>query len=53
MRAGVRVDASPPLQTARRRLADSLVTLPWEGLKLSHGDPAIPTTVLTAQPIRR
>jgi nicotinate phosphoribosyltransferase len=48
VRAGVRVGEAPTVQASRKRLADSLITLPWEGLKLSHGDPAIPTTVLTA-----
>ena len=46
VRAGARVDPPAALRAARDRLAASLVTLPWEGLKLSHGDPAIPTTVL-------
>ncbi len=31
------------LATARERVASGLRSLPWEGLKLSHGDPAIPT----------
>ncbi|MCP9620649.1 nicotinate phosphoribosyltransferase [Nocardia otitidiscaviarum] len=31
---------------SRERLAKALVSLPWEGLKLSVGDPAIPTTFL-------
>ncbi len=46
LRAGVRVDPPSALQVARDRLSHALVTLPWEGLKLSQGDPAIPTTVL-------
>ena len=46
MRGGVPVAADSGLAAARKRLADALVSLPWEGLKLSHGDPAIPTTVL-------
>ena len=48
VRAGVRVKGLPSLQDARRRLAESLVSLPWEGLKLSKGDPAIPTTLLAS-----
>lgn len=34
----------PSLEDARTHLAAGLVSLPWEGLKLSHGEPAIPTT---------
>lgn len=48
LRAGARVADLPTLADARQRLANSLVTLPWEGLKLSRGDPAIPTIVLPA-----
>jgi nicotinate phosphoribosyltransferase len=48
VRQGARVEGLPGLEDARRRLADSLVTLPWEGLKLSQGDPAIPTTLVPA-----
>jgi nicotinate phosphoribosyltransferase len=32
------------LAAARRLVASGLHSLPWEGLKLAHGDPAIPTT---------
>ncbi|MEJ8278616.1 nicotinate phosphoribosyltransferase [Pseudonocardia spirodelae] len=35
------------LQAARERLRTALVAVPWEGLKLSRGEPAIPTTFLT------
>ena len=45
---GVRVDPLPDLATSREHLARALVTLPWDGLALSKGDPAIPTTVLPA-----
>lgn len=31
------------LAAARRRVAAGLQSLPWEGLKLAHGEPAIPT----------
>jgi nicotinate phosphoribosyltransferase len=34
------------LEEARQRLRDALVTIPWEGLKLSRGEPAIPTVYL-------
>ncbi len=33
------------LDQARERLRVALVSLPWEGLTLSEGDPAIPTTL--------
>jgi len=33
----------PPLAESRDHLAHVLTTLPWEGLALSKGDPAIPT----------
>ncbi|MGI8696960.1 MAG: nicotinate phosphoribosyltransferase [Mycobacteriales bacterium] len=34
------------LGAARARLRQRMVSLPWDGLKLSDGDPAIPTTFL-------
>ncbi|WP_410650620.1 nicotinate phosphoribosyltransferase [Amycolatopsis sp. cmx-4-54] len=43
VRDGRTVDDLPTLDDARQRLRRALVTLPWEGLKLSHGEPAIPT----------
>src|SRR5690606_23227318 len=36
----------PSLTESRDLVAQGLVSLPWEGLKLSAGDPAIPTTFL-------
>ena len=36
------------LAAARRLVASGLHSLPWEGLKLAHGDPAIPTTHIPA-----
>jgi nicotinate phosphoribosyltransferase len=36
--------AEPDLGVARELVASGLRSLPWEGLMLSHGDPAIPTT---------
>ncbi len=38
----------PSLQASRDHLRRSLVGLPWEGLTLSAGDPAIPTTILAS-----
>ncbi|MEI7619226.1 MAG: nicotinate phosphoribosyltransferase [Actinomycetota bacterium] len=36
------------LETSRHRLRDALRALPWEGLALSRGEPAIPTQMVTA-----
>jgi len=33
----------PPLDDARELLYNNLRQLPWEGLSLSRGEPAIPT----------
>ncbi|MBF6181561.1 nicotinate phosphoribosyltransferase [Nocardia otitidiscaviarum] len=43
---GGEVVSETTLGDSRERLAKALVSLPWEGLKLSVGDPAIPTTFL-------
>ncbi|RSM62929.1 nicotinate phosphoribosyltransferase [Amycolatopsis sp. WAC 01376] len=43
VRDGRTVDDLPTLDDSRQRLRRALVSLPWEGLKLSHGEPAIPT----------
>ena len=34
------------LQPARERVERGLLSLPWDGLKLSKGDPAIPTRII-------
>jgi nicotinate phosphoribosyltransferase len=44
MRDGRAVDGLPSLDDSRAHLARARVTLPWEGLRLSRGEPAIPTT---------
>jgi nicotinate phosphoribosyltransferase len=36
------VDDLPTLRESRDHLHDALISIPWEGLKLSAGDPAIP-----------
>jgi nicotinate phosphoribosyltransferase len=36
-----------PLTESREHLRQALISIPWEGLKLSAGDPAIPVTVVT------
>jgi nicotinate phosphoribosyltransferase len=43
LRDGQPVGEPPALEECRQRVRDGLVSLPWEGLKLSHGEPAIPT----------
>ncbi|GAA4660241.1 nicotinate phosphoribosyltransferase [Gordonia humi] len=47
VRGGRVVDDVPTLTDARDHLARGLVSLPWEGLGLSHGDPAIGTRYVT------
>jgi nicotinate phosphoribosyltransferase len=37
-----------PLVDSREHLREALISIPWEGLKLSAGDPAIPVTVVPA-----
>lgn len=46
VRGGEAVGATA-LADARERAAAGLTSLPWEGLRLSHGEPAIPTRVVT------
>ncbi len=43
LRGGEPVADLPSLTESRAHCAAALVTLPWEGLKLSKGEPAIPT----------
>ncbi|SCG68455.1 nicotinate phosphoribosyltransferase [Micromonospora coxensis] len=40
--------ALPSLDESREHLRQCLISIPWEGLKLSAGDPAIPVTVVPA-----
>ena len=47
VRGGEAVSA-PDLAAARKLVASGLRSLPWEGLNLSHGEPAIPTTQVRA-----
>ena len=35
----------PTLAESRSHLRAATVTLPWDGLKLSRGEPAIPTRI--------
>ena len=43
VRGGQLVNGGGTLEESRQRVRQGLVSLPWEGLKLSHGEPAIPT----------
>jgi nicotinate phosphoribosyltransferase len=47
LRAGEPVGEQPSLNHAREHLRACTVTLPWDGLKLSRGEPAIPTRLVT------
>jgi len=46
VRGGEPVPDLPGLAEARQYLRDATVTLPWDGLKLSKGEPAIPTRIV-------
>ena len=46
VRGGEVVDGVATLAQSRELVARGLVSLPWEGLKLSAGEPAVPTTFL-------
>jgi len=43
MRGGQPTAEPATLEQSRQRVREGLVSLPWEGLKLSQGEPAIPT----------
>jgi nicotinate phosphoribosyltransferase len=40
------VAEAPTLADSREHLRQCLISIPWEGLKLSAGDPAIPVTIV-------
>jgi nicotinate phosphoribosyltransferase len=44
MRGGRPVDGLPTLGQARETMRARMVSVPWDGTKLSRGEPAIPTT---------
>ena len=46
LRGGKPAHELPDLAACRERLQAAMVTLPWDGLKLSHGEPAIPTRIV-------
>jgi nicotinate phosphoribosyltransferase len=47
VRNGAPVDDLPSLAESRAHLRTATVTLPWDGLKLSRGEPAIPTRIVS------
>jgi nicotinate phosphoribosyltransferase len=49
VRGGKPVDEVATLDESREHLRAVMRTLPWEGLKLSRGEPAIPTIYEEAQ----
>jgi nicotinate phosphoribosyltransferase len=46
VRGGEILDDLPTLIESREHLRDRLISIPWEGLKLSAGDPAIPVVMI-------
>jgi nicotinate phosphoribosyltransferase len=46
MRGGVPAADLPDLDGSREHVRQAMVTLPWDGLKLSRGEPAIPTRLV-------
>jgi nicotinate phosphoribosyltransferase len=39
--------ADPSIDAARRRVKEGLHSLPWDGLKLSRGEPAVSTRMIS------
>lgn len=50
MRGGERVAGLPALDESREHLRRALRSVPWEGLKLSRGEPALPTVLVEESP---
>jgi nicotinate phosphoribosyltransferase len=48
VRGGDPVPDQPTLAESREHLRAATITLPWDGLKLSKGDPAIPTRIVAS-----
>ncbi|HWR48401.1 MAG TPA: nicotinate phosphoribosyltransferase [Pseudonocardiaceae bacterium] len=46
LREGQPIGPPPTLQEGRERVTTALGTLPWDGLRLSPGEPALPTVFL-------
>jgi nicotinate phosphoribosyltransferase len=49
VRGGKIVDGLPTLADSREHLRQCLISIPWEGLKLSAGDPAVPVIIQGGQ----
>jgi nicotinate phosphoribosyltransferase len=45
VRSGQSVVDRPTLADSRAHLRECLISIPWEGLKLSAGDPAVPVVL--------
>jgi nicotinate phosphoribosyltransferase len=45
--AGAIAEDLPTLAESREHLRQCLISIPWEGLKLSEGDPAVPVTIVS------
>ena len=45
VRGGTPVPTRPTLDESREHLRQALIAIPWEGLKLSAGDPAVPVII--------
>jgi nicotinate phosphoribosyltransferase len=50
MRAGRPMAEWPTLTASREHLRQSMISLPWEGLTMAPGEPAIPTTLVSVGP---
>jgi nicotinate phosphoribosyltransferase len=50
VRDGEAVTDLPTLNESRAHLRGCLISIPWEGLKLSQGEPAIPVTCIPCAP---
>jgi nicotinate phosphoribosyltransferase len=50
-RGGRPVEGVPPLDQSRQHLRQVMGTIPWTGMKLSRGEPAIPTTFEEGRPV--
>jgi nicotinate phosphoribosyltransferase len=50
VRGGEPVPDLPTLQESREHLRSCLISIPWEGLKLSQGEPAVPVTCVPCVP---
>jgi nicotinate phosphoribosyltransferase len=50
LRGGKPVAELPDLAACREHLQAAMVSLPWDGLKLSHGEPAIATRIVSDRP---